>query len=145
MFWSVFLLAIPYGVSIIEVELGVQRFPSQLWLALPLLVLSTLLVVWAAMTFAVRGGGTPMPLDPPREFVTTGPYAYVRHPFVAGVSGQIVAMGIILGSGPVISYAAVVLALWYYGVRPREERVLDQRFGARVKEYRRRVRGFRPF
>jgi protein-S-isoprenylcysteine O-methyltransferase Ste14 len=97
------------------------------------------------MTLAVKGGGTPMSFDPTRAFVESGPYAFIRHPFVAGVTGQIVALGIALGSIPVLAYAVVALVVWYYGVRPREERSLDARFGARVREYRQKVRGFRPF
>jgi protein-S-isoprenylcysteine O-methyltransferase Ste14 len=144
-FWSVFLLAIPIGISILEIELGLQRFPSQTTMAVPLLVLSTLLVLWAALTLAVKGRGTPLPLAPTRQFVESGPYAFIRHPFVAGAGGQMVAIGLAFGSIPVLVYAAASLAVWYYGVRPREERALDDRFGPRVQEYRRKVRGFRPF
>lgn len=143
--WSVFLFAIPIGISIVEIDLGIQRFPPKPLLALPLLVVSTLLVLWSAMTLAVKGRGTLLPIDPTRELVATGPYAWMRHPFVAGFTAQIVALGIALGSIPVIAYAAVGMAVWYYGIRPREERTLDARFGARVQEYRRKVRGFRPF
>jgi protein-S-isoprenylcysteine O-methyltransferase Ste14 len=144
-FWSLFLFAIPIGISIVEVQLGIQRFPPQTNLALALLIASTALVLWSALTLAVKGGGTPLPLDPPREFVTNGPYAFIRHPYVTGVTGQMVAIGLALGSVPVLAYAALALVVWYYGIRPREERALEQRFGTPVKEYRRRVRGFRPF
>lgn len=145
MFWGVFLLAIPIGISIVEIDVGIQRFPPQPLPALALLITSTLLVVWAALTLAVRGGGTPLSLDPTRELVATGPYAYIRHPFVAGVVAQMVAFGLALGSVPVLAYAAVTFTIWYYGVRPREERALEARFGARVNDYHRQVRGFRPF
>lgn len=143
--WSLLLFAVPIGISIIEIDAGIQRFPPQPLIAFPLLIASTLLVLWAAMTLAVKGEGTPLPIAPPRAFVESGPYAFIRHPFVAGFTAQIVALGIALGSVPVIAYAAVGLAVWYYGIRPREERTLDERFGARVQEYRRKVRGFRPF
>jgi protein-S-isoprenylcysteine O-methyltransferase Ste14 len=142
--WSLFLFAIPMGISIVEIDLGIQRFPSKPMLAVPLLILSTLLVIWSAMTLAIAGAGTPLPIDPPRHFVTSGPYRFVRHPFVAGITAQIVALGIALGSVPVLAYAVVAMAVWYYGIRPAEERTLDERFGAQVKQYRRRVRGFRP-
>jgi protein-S-isoprenylcysteine O-methyltransferase Ste14 len=135
----------PIGISIVEIELGIQRFPSQPLLAVPLLIASTILVIWSAIILAVKGGGTPLPVDPTRELVVSGPYAYVRHPFVTGVTGQVVALGIALGSVPVIAYAAVLFVVWYYGIRPREERRLAERFGAAADEYRRRVRGFRPF
>ena len=140
-----FLFAIPIGISIIEVDAGIQRFPPQPLIASPLLFAATLLVVWSALTLAVTGNGTPIPIDPPRKLVTTGPYGFLRHPFIAGLTAQIVALGTALGSVPVIAYAALLMAIWYYGVRPREERALNQRFGTRVEEYRRTVRGFRPF
>lgn len=140
-----FPLAIPIGISIIEVQLGIQRFPSQSLFAVPLLLGSTLLMAWAAMTLAIKGRGTPLPFDPPREFVSNGPYAYIRHPFVTGALGQIVAVGLAFGSVPVLVYAALAITVWYYGIRPGEERALDQRFGSRVQDYRRQVRGFRPF
>ena len=34
----------------------------------------------AVLEFATRGGGTPVPFDPPRRLVVTGPYAYVANP-----------------------------------------------------------------
>lgn len=145
MYWSVFLFGIPIGISILEIEVGIQRFPPQPLVATPLLVLSTLLVLWSSLTLAITGAGTPASIDPPREFVASGPYRYVRHPFVAGAIGQIVALGIALGSVPVLVYAAAALTVWYYGVRPGEERALVRRFGAPAQEHRRKVRGFRPF
>lgn len=143
-FWSIFLFALPMGISIVEIAVGLQRFPSQPLLASALLLFATLLTLWSAFTFALSGLGTPLTIDPPREFVTSGPYAYVRHPFVIGVVGQIVALGIALGSAPVIVYAAVVMIVWYYGVRPGEERALLDRFGDQARAYFESVRGFRP-
>ena len=143
-FWGVFLFWLPLAISLAEVRLGLQRFPPQQWLARPLLLVMTLLAVWAAFTFALRGGGTPLPLDAPRDFVVSGPYAYLRHPFVAGAVGQIVALGIALGSLPVIAYAALAMVVWYYGIRPREEQALLTRFGEPAQKYFRHVRAFRP-
>lgn len=142
--WSVFLFALPIGISIVEVELGVQRFPPQPVIAGPLLLVCTLLVLWSAFTLAVVGSGTPLLLDPPRQLVVSGPYAYVRHPFVIGLVGQIVALAIALGSVPVTIYAALLLVVWYYGIRPGEERALETRFSEQARLYRKHVRGFRP-
>jgi protein-S-isoprenylcysteine O-methyltransferase Ste14 len=144
-YWIVFLFGIPIGISIVEIQLGIQRFPPFPRVAGTLLIAATLLVVWSALLLAVRGAGTPLALDPTRQLVVSGPYRYVRHPFVVGAIGQIVALGLVLGSIPVLVYAAVALAVWYYVVRPGEERLLEDRFGARAQEYRQRVRGFRPF
>ncbi len=42
-------------------------------------------------TFVTRGEGTPAPFDPPRKFVATGPYQFVRNPMYEG--GFIVLFG----------------------------------------------------
>ena len=39
-----------------------------------------LLGLTAVQEFVGRGGGTPVPFDPPRQLVTTGVYAYIRNP-----------------------------------------------------------------
>jgi protein-S-isoprenylcysteine O-methyltransferase Ste14 len=143
-FWFVFVFAVPIGISIAEVALGIQRFPPKPVVAAFALLGGTLLGSWSALTFAIRGGGTPLPLDPPVLLVTQGPYAYLRHPFVLGFSAQVVGLGTALGSVPVLAYVTTAMAIWYFFVRPAEERALEERFGERMREYRRAVRGFRP-
>lgn len=55
-------------------------------LLVALLALPLGLGSWAILAFADSGFGTPVPLDPPRRLVLTGPYAYVRNPMqIAGV------------------------------------------------------------
>jgi protein-S-isoprenylcysteine O-methyltransferase Ste14 len=142
--WGIVLFALPIGISIVETEVGLQRFPPEPLIAGPLLLLGTLLALWAAFTLVLSGQGTPLTVDPPRALVISGPYAYVRHPFVIGVVAQIVALGITIGSIPVMAYAAITMIVWYYGIRPREERTLEERFGPDARAYFQHVRGFRP-
>jgi protein-S-isoprenylcysteine O-methyltransferase Ste14 len=143
-FWAVFLFGIPLAISVVEVELGIQRFPPMPVAAGALLLVSTAMATWAALTLAVRGDGTPLAVDPPRALTTTGPYAFLRHPFAASATAQIVGLGIALGSIPVLGYATVSMAVWYFVIRPDEENTLDERFGRAAREYRAAVRGFRP-
>jgi len=142
--WGIVVIALPLGVSVLEVEAGIQRFPEQVWASVVLLPLSTLLSIWSAMTLAVKGRGTPMPFDPPSRLVIVGPYAYMRHPFAAAVTAQVVGLGVALGSIPVIGYAAVIFTAWYFLVRNREERALVTRFGGATRAYATHVRAFRP-
>jgi protein-S-isoprenylcysteine O-methyltransferase Ste14 len=143
-FWFIFLIALPIGISVIEVQLAIQRFPGYPVIASILLGLFSLLGIWAALTLAVAGRGTPVPMDEARRLVTTGPYAYVRNPLAISALGQGTAIVLALGSYPVMAYVFAA-GLWvYYYSRPREERHLKERYGSRWMEYQRQVRAFRP-
>lgn len=142
--WFVALIALPIGISIVEIELAVQRFPGYPQLAAIGLVVFGALGMWAALTLALAGRGTPLPMDETRRLVVTGPYAHVRNPFAIALLGQTTAVGIALGSVPVLIYVAVLGAWLYFYVRPREEGQLRERFGAAWIEYQRNVRAFRP-
>jgi protein-S-isoprenylcysteine O-methyltransferase Ste14 len=144
LFWFVFLFVLPIGISIVEVELGIQRFPPQTMPAAVLLLAFTIVALWASVTLAVAGRGTPAPFDGTREFVTQGPYSYVRHPLVAAATGQGVGIGLALGSVPVLVYVTMAFVVWYFAVRPAEERDLAKRFGQRWRDYKKAVRAFRP-
>jgi protein-S-isoprenylcysteine O-methyltransferase Ste14 len=144
LFWFVFLLVVPIALSIVEIELGIQRFPPLLRTAGIALVVFGMLGVWAAVTFAVVGQGTPAPFETARRLVTRGPYAYVRNPLVIAAIGLGIAIGVVLGSVPVLAYITLSLLIWYAIVRPAEERDLAARFGDSWADYARSVRAFRP-
>ena len=142
--WFLFLFLLPLGISIVEIDLGIQRFPPQYVSAVALLVASTMFGLWAALTVAVRGRGTPLPFDAAREIVVSGPYAYVRYPLAVAGTGQVVALGLAFGSVPVLLYATLAFVVWYYLIRPAAERDLTARFGGSWQAYAQAVRGFRP-
>ena len=97
----------------------------------------------AVAEFAAHGG-TPVPLDPPRRLVTTGPYAFVANPMqLAGVI-LFAAWGLLAGS-PVLTGGAAVVAAFCAGVAGwTEEGELDERFGDDWHWYRRQVRLWLP-
>lgn len=142
--WFVLLFLVPVGISIIEVELGIQRFPPQYLSAAGLLLASTIVSLWASMTVAIAGQGTPFPFDTTRAMVVSGPFAYLRYPLALASTGQLVALAIALGSVPVLVYGALAFVLWYYLVRPAAERDQAARFGSAWHAYTEAVRGFRP-
>jgi protein-S-isoprenylcysteine O-methyltransferase Ste14 len=143
-FWFVFLIALPIAISIVEVELAVQRFPGYPMVAALMLAFFTLIGLWAALTIAINGRGTPLPQDEARRLVFSGPYAYVRNPLAIAVMGQGTAIVLTLGSYPVMIYMAA-FGLWlYFYARPREERHLRERYGKEWASYAREVRAYRP-
>jgi protein-S-isoprenylcysteine O-methyltransferase Ste14 len=62
--------------------LAVARMPSGLlgWTGFTSFSLCLLVGLTAALEFARVGHGTPVPLDPPKRVVMSGPYAYVANP-----------------------------------------------------------------
>jgi protein-S-isoprenylcysteine O-methyltransferase Ste14 len=143
-FWFVVLIALPIAISMVEVELAVQRFPGYPVVAALMLLVFSVIGLWAALTIAIRGRGTPLPVDEARRLVVTGPYAYVRNPIAIAIMGQGAAIVLALGSYPVMVYM-ITLGLWlYFYARPREERHLRERYGTAWLAYHRDVRAYRP-
>ncbi len=80
-----------------------------------------------------------------RGLVTTGPFAWVRHPIYTGLAAMLLASGLVYSF-----WWAVVLALGVYaaGTAQRiraEEPVLSRAFGADYERYRRRVQAVVPW
>jgi protein-S-isoprenylcysteine O-methyltransferase Ste14 len=142
--WFVFLLALPIGISIIEIEMGLQRFPGQPVPAATALGFFSAIGLWAALSLAIAGRGTPVPMDEARRFVVAGPYAHVRNPLAISAVGQGAAIGTALGSLPVLLYVVIGAVWWYSFMRPREEQHLAQKYGEKWKRYRREVRALVP-
>ena len=101
------------------------------------------MAVQAVSAFAAHGG-TPVPLDPPTELVTSGPYAYVANPMQLGGTILLAAWGVALASPALVAAAAmgaafsVGLAAW------DEDRELSSRFGDDWATYRRQVPRWLP-
>ena len=103
-----------------------------------------LYIACAFWGFAIRGNGTPLPLDPPKKLVVEGPYRVVRNPMYWSV------LFVMLGEAALFhSVAMAELALAFFvGVNLFvlffEEPSLRQKFGAEYEEYCRRVPRWLP-
>lgn len=87
-------------------------------------------------TFAIRGRGTPAPFDPPREFVASGPYRYVRNPMYLGAAAVILGAGLVVQSPSIVLLAFAFLAITHLFVVIHEEPALAREFGASYEQYR---------
>jgi protein-S-isoprenylcysteine O-methyltransferase Ste14 len=98
----------------------------------------------AARELARRGGGTPVPLDPPVRLVTTGPYAYLANPLQVSATVGLLTLSLLVGSIGV-ALAAVVAAVFSVGVaKGIEDDELADRFGDDWRHWRATVRLWRP-
>jgi protein-S-isoprenylcysteine O-methyltransferase Ste14 len=104
------------------------------------------LVLFAASLrrFASEGEGTLAPWDPPRKFVVSGPYRYVRNPMISGVILVLFGEALVLGSRPHAIWAAAFLALNLIYIPLVEEPQLAQRFGDPYRDYCKHVRRILP-
>lgn len=77
--------------------------------------------------------------------VTTGPYAYLRHPVFTALFLLLVATAALLSRWWAM-VAAMGVYSWGTAIRVKaEDGLLHRRFGERFEQYRRRVPGWVPF
>ena len=113
-------------------------------LALQAIALLALPGISAVLEFAERGGGSPIPYDPPKRLVTSGLYRYLSNPMQISCTLTMCAWAILLGNAWMGVAAAVALV---YGVGIAawdEEEDMERRFGPPWRQYRGVVRNWMP-
>ena len=145
-FWLAALVAVPW--AIVATQHRVQTvntfLPTAPELAVVCFGISALVMLWAALTVAVAGAGTPLPFDAPRRLVVSGPYAWCRNPMMLATVGLGTADLLYTGSVPVLLYVVLLAWLWHVTVRPEDERNLQRLFGREYEAYQRGVRLWMP-
>lgn len=143
-FWGFFLWVVPTGIVEVEHRLGWTPLSIPSGIGWALFGLASALGLWSGMIFAVKGGGTPLPLDTTTQLVVLGPYRVVRNPMaLAGIS-QGIAVGLARGSPSTVLYSLAGAAAWHIFARPWEESDLERRFGDQYRNYRDAVPLWRP-
>jgi protein-S-isoprenylcysteine O-methyltransferase Ste14 len=112
------------------------------WLGVGLILLGFGCAFWARL-YLGRNWGMPMSLREGHELVTSGPYAYVRHPIYSGLI--LAAIGSALAVG-LVWLLPLALSLAYFIVSARtEERMMTAQFPDTYPAYRRRTKMLIPF
>jgi len=114
----------------LQVESGVFS-----WLAFPLWIMGTGMLVWCFWDFAQKGRGTPAPIEPPKELVVSGLYRYVRNPMYVGVFLVLLGHFLWFGYWSLLIYACVFLIPVHLFVTCYEEPNLKMRFGPAYDKY----------
>ena len=131
----------------VDVWIGLPQFPpSPLnhFLAIPLLLMGLSLVVWTQAIF-FRVKGTPIPINPPPQLVTHGPYAYVRNPMLSGVFSLLFGLGFMFRSlSLIVIFTPLFILLNVLELKKIEEPELELRLGQDYRVYKERTPMFLP-
>ncbi len=121
--------------------LAISPKPIVFWLAIALLILGGALNAWGALTMR-RAGTNISPSRPTTILVTSGPFRFSRNPLY--VAGAVLLLGLALALNNLWGILALIpLSLvMHYGVILKEERYLDEKFGAPYRQYRLTVRRY---
>ncbi len=109
-----------------------------------LLAVPALLGIAAAQEFAERGAGTPVPLDPARRLISSGPYAYVRNPMQLSMTIVLPVFLIPLGWLPALAAFVILFAYSEGFARQDEDTDHRERFSIEWKQYSGQVRRWWP-
>lgn len=129
---------------------GLAHFTRFVSPPLSIIIGSILLALWGAICgwTAIRffiARGSPVPLNPPQELVTSGLYAYVRNPMISGWLSGMFGLGVLLGS---ISFTFIFTPLFailnVIYLKAIEERELEKKFGDEYLGYKEKVPMFIP-
>jgi protein-S-isoprenylcysteine O-methyltransferase Ste14 len=89
--------------------------------------------------FALRGKGTPAPIDPPKKLVVEGPYRIMRNPMYWSVALVMLGEALAFRSLALAEIGCVFFAFTMLFVMVFEEPMLRHKFGAEYDAYCRRV------
>ena len=128
----------------LDATLGVVQWGPATALGLALMVVGAGVASLCGVVFAARGKGTPALFDPPREFVATGPYRFVRNPMYVGGLLLLGGFGLALRSRSVLLLTVFGAVLAHLFVVLVEEPGLERRFGDSYRRYRRSVNRWLP-
>ena len=111
-----------------------------------LLCLGGAALLFSGASYLVRrGDGTPLPFDPPKRMVVSGPYAHIQHPMLAGLSLIVFGEACWFHSLPLGVYAAAVALCAHLFVTLQEEPRLQERFGEDYAAYQAATPRWLPF
>lgn len=112
------------------------------WVGVGLCLAGFGFAVWARMHIG-RNWGMPMTLREGHELVTSGPYAYVRHPIYSGLMLAMIGSACTAG---LLWLLGLVLYFSYFLCSARsEERTMLQQFPGAYSAYQRRTKMLIPF
>jgi protein-S-isoprenylcysteine O-methyltransferase Ste14 len=119
-------------------------FPWTLIISIVLFVPGFILYFWTIGIFTGLRG-TAVPINPPQELITTGPYACSRNPMMLGIFLMLFGAGFFIGSlALTMIFTPLFILLMSVYAKLVEEKELELRFGQSYRDYKKRVPMYLP-
>jgi protein-S-isoprenylcysteine O-methyltransferase Ste14 len=131
-------------VRVYDDRFGLHLPAWTITLGLPVMAVGAALALACIGTFVLIGRGTPAPFDAPRQFVSVGPYRYVRNPMYISGLLVLIGFGLLQSSGAILVFCMGWLLLAHVFVITYEEPRLRRHFGASYQHYFRTVSRWLP-
>jgi protein-S-isoprenylcysteine O-methyltransferase Ste14 len=138
---SLLYLIVEAGLFALYIPLALLRMGTRIetgifsFLALPLWLIGSLIVLWCFWDFTFKGRGTPVPINPPKELVVTGPYHYVRNPIYVGVLSIFLGHFLWFGYWALLVYTVLAFIGVHFFIVLYEEPTLKKKFGPAYEDY----------
>jgi protein-S-isoprenylcysteine O-methyltransferase Ste14 len=141
---AILLLALPRWPFFAELNRRLYPWaPWQFWITAAMTAAGLAFTVWARSHLG-RNGSVAVTLKRGHELVTTGPFAFVRHPMYTGLLTAFLGSALSLGQWRgLLAFAIALAALWRKW--RLEERWMRERFGDAYDAYKQRVPEVLPF
>ena len=97
------------------------------------------MVVWVSVAFVTQGKGTPAPIEPPKNFLATGLYRFLRNPMYFGALLTVFAEALFFRSTWLLLYGAILWLALHTATVLFEEPQLARRFGDSYRQYQART------
>jgi protein-S-isoprenylcysteine O-methyltransferase Ste14 len=101
-------------------------------------------VTWAVLWQLWKGKGTPVPIVPTKEFLSSGPYRHCRNPMMLGFFLYLAGWAALFNREGSWIAAVVLLVALVLEIKLIEEKELERRFGDVYREYKKKTPFFIP-
>lgn len=154
--WWMRITAIVTVVAVILIQQAVGKFWTvaelPLWprtfgvklLADAVALTGMLVMLWARSALGDNWSAN-ITLKQEHKLITSGPYAYVRHPIYSGLLLMILGLVIYYANWAGVLLFLIFFFGAYFGKGRKEEKVLTEKFPEEYPAYRKRVKALIPF
>jgi protein-S-isoprenylcysteine O-methyltransferase Ste14 len=116
------------------------QIPILQYFGVLLLISCVIVILHCKNIFRIVGKGTPVPIEPPKEFVASGLYRFVRNPMYVSYITIYIALFFVSGSLLLLFFTLLCIPAIHLAVVLIEEPSLEKRFGNTYLEYKKRVK-----